>query len=978
VDTSLRRDSDAKNRRSTRIVQAVPLTVTGVDALGRPFQERTSTLIINCQGCRYQSKHYVLKNMWLTFEVPHPEEGQPPRSVRARVTWVQRPRTVRELFQVGAELETTGNVWGVAFPPSDWDAYPGGARAESSSHVASPAALAPALVEESATPTAREPDTPFAAHETHPEQSEPDAQQQPHAQPQTPPEDNVRVMPSPSAADESLLLARQMGRLVNEARQQLQELMHTQASQAVSAEIGSLLLSIENQLREAAEKSVRDAASTHGEEILRTALEHISQGEIERLSARWTQEADRHLRTGIGRLTSEIDSIETRRRDELAASVNARFDQAQAEIENAARALREESAAAQARLEQWRRDAEETSAAALRRWTDLAESSSAQTLARMSELEAAASRVAERISAATAEAESGWRGRLESDVASANQRLHERVESSLETAARQAAERLARNSESSAHELERHIAQRIEALGRAFTEATAEAESALGTLRASLGKETGRANAAVAELHEASVQIESHGAALQELREAATGEMQRRGDALIESHSEELNRRAEAIANSVVERLEPSLIAAGRQLLSTLAQDIEQQLAPQLDRAGAALRELEAGTARAEEAARAREDRVREISDRSLQDATSRADEFVHQIEGKFEEAGSAAQARWLAELDTKATDATHTAFESMFKSAEWYEKKVQTQMQATLEKGLAQMGEALRGKAGELSGMFATELDHFTRSYVEHAKEQLDQQARTAAERTRDAAQEASDAVAGGFSERAAKIAGEQYERLVAQSAAAQEHFAARLAVQRIEVQSNLEDVAREAAAQFRTELEKQSGESLGVAQQHLDSQAETLTETWRAARAAEVQQVELDLARIGNQAVDDYKQRLDNTSNTWVLTSVTKLNQHSQNLIEQLASASEDRIRAACSGVFADIGENLRKKILQTPEPDAAPALDSSRESESAPASSAMSPAEPLPATDWPPASDSTAPRDWPPVPDPTPSND
>ena len=124
MDTAPRREPDAQNRRSTRIVQAVPLTVTGVDALGRPFQERTSTLIINCQGCRYQSKHYVLKNMWVTFEVPHPETGLPPRSVRARVTWVQRPRTIRELFQVGAELEIAGNLWGVAFPPPDWMPFP--------------------------------------------------------------------------------------------------------------------------------------------------------------------------------------------------------------------------------------------------------------------------------------------------------------------------------------------------------------------------------------------------------------------------------------------------------------------------------------------------------------------------------------------------------------------------------------------------------------------------------------------------------------------------------------------------------------------------------------------------------------------------------------------------------------------------------------------------------------------------------------
>ena len=73
AESNLHPDQEAQKRRSTRIVQAVPLTVTGVDALGRPFQERTSTLIINCHGARYQSKHYVLKNMWVTLEVPHNE-----------------------------------------------------------------------------------------------------------------------------------------------------------------------------------------------------------------------------------------------------------------------------------------------------------------------------------------------------------------------------------------------------------------------------------------------------------------------------------------------------------------------------------------------------------------------------------------------------------------------------------------------------------------------------------------------------------------------------------------------------------------------------------------------------------------------------------------------------------------------------------------------------------------------------------------
>src|SRR5260370_41222797 len=104
-ENAINAGEELRKRRSSRIVQAIPLVVTGVDALGRPFVERTSSLIINCHGCRYQSKHDVLKNLWVTLGIPHAEPGQPPRQVRGRVAWVQRPRTVRQLVPVALELE---------------------------------------------------------------------------------------------------------------------------------------------------------------------------------------------------------------------------------------------------------------------------------------------------------------------------------------------------------------------------------------------------------------------------------------------------------------------------------------------------------------------------------------------------------------------------------------------------------------------------------------------------------------------------------------------------------------------------------------------------------------------------------------------------------------------------------------------------------------------------------------------------------
>src|SRR5580698_8750189 len=119
-------DPGTQKRRSTRIVQAVPITVTGTDALGQPFKERTTTVMVNCHGCKYQSKHYVPKNSVVKLEIPQPEAGSKPKATEGRVVWVQRPRTVRELFQIGLEFEVPGNAWGIAFPPEDWaaDALP--------------------------------------------------------------------------------------------------------------------------------------------------------------------------------------------------------------------------------------------------------------------------------------------------------------------------------------------------------------------------------------------------------------------------------------------------------------------------------------------------------------------------------------------------------------------------------------------------------------------------------------------------------------------------------------------------------------------------------------------------------------------------------------------------------------------------------------------------------------------------------------
>ena len=113
-----------ERRRSQRVSESVPLVVRGIDLLGHAFEERTSTLTLNLQGCRYFSKHHLPRNSWISIEVVN---GGEPRNLRARVAWIHRPHSIRDLFQVAVELEGTANIWEIASAPPEWQAFPASA-----------------------------------------------------------------------------------------------------------------------------------------------------------------------------------------------------------------------------------------------------------------------------------------------------------------------------------------------------------------------------------------------------------------------------------------------------------------------------------------------------------------------------------------------------------------------------------------------------------------------------------------------------------------------------------------------------------------------------------------------------------------------------------------------------------------------------------------------------------------------------------
>ena len=107
-------------RRSTRIERSVPLIIFGQNRLGEPFVERTVSTSLNLHGCRYPSRHDYGVGCWITLQVVGLNVEPKPPAVRARVRSVHASQSSRELQQVGVELESPANVWGIITPPEDW------------------------------------------------------------------------------------------------------------------------------------------------------------------------------------------------------------------------------------------------------------------------------------------------------------------------------------------------------------------------------------------------------------------------------------------------------------------------------------------------------------------------------------------------------------------------------------------------------------------------------------------------------------------------------------------------------------------------------------------------------------------------------------------------------------------------------------------------------------------------------------------
>jgi PilZ domain len=968
-------EPDGQKRRSTRIVQAVPITVTGVDALGQPFKERTTTVMVNCHGCKYQSKHYVPKNSMVTLEVPRPEAGQK-RTTQGRVVWVQRPRTVRELFQIGLEFEVAGNVWGIAFPPEDWvtsldDAGAGPAalyaRSDPALTIATadavtasePAVLvadkkpeAPTAVQQVAAPldvvatpavpaqplsapgssgsTAAPPKTPTApapplaarpvstpassASTAAPKTPTAPAPTPSSAPPQAPAppahasssitgasaeESKIHVVPS-TTQDLQGPLGRQMAQMVDEVKEKLDKSLRRGAEAAITEEMAIARQQLDSQLHDAIEKAIKVSM----ERVSESSVKKVVQQAADRTAAiveeaRKSTEAsaihlDEKIRDAVQQAVSHAAEQAATQAAQQAAEQTAAHSLKQAVDEAVDRALVERAAAtpsleilsspeaAQQHLDQWRKSLEET-----------AQSVRSQTV--------------EQSQAEIAAANQRWNQQFESRLAGASRELDEKIANSSQ----RIDEKISEVSRQAISQAEQNILSRSQSLRASLDEVIGGAANTIESLGAGLKQERERAEETKSQLHDAArVTLEQTRQRLDEILAEQHQEIGRKADQIIAERAQQIEPALEQSAQKVVARVSSELdqkigtkIEAVQKIASEL-ENAEQQATNLRDQIGEQMRQATEQALQLQSSVR---EQVQQSSQQVVQESIAQLRTEASKVPAEFEESCRASLSKVQEDLQLKSTETQHETYEALSKASDWYQKKAQTTMQTSLEKAVEQSATTLRDRAAEVSSMLASELDHYRRTYVEHSTAQIEDAAGEVVAREREKLNETAQIATASFSDQVQHVTAESLRRFEHSSRAALE-----------KARSDMEFNREGSLAEYQQKMDERMREGVEQARTFLQSQLAPLIEAWEEKREVEKEEWKLQLKQSTDESIEQYKARLENASNSWLLASATTLGQHSQSMLDTIAKAAEKRLRDTCSDVLAGMGDTLKERLL------------------------------------------------------------
>jgi hypothetical protein len=866
-----------ERRRSERLSESLPLIVRGIDLLGQPFEERTSTLAFNLHGCRYSSKHHLPRNTWVTLDLPQAvargvaeaDAGSNANAssmensrttLRARVAWVQRPHSIRDFFQIAVELESPANIWGSE--AAEWTS-------------------AAAAIPESAPLAARS-----IAHFS--EQ----------------PASDTAAGTLGDFMDHFQTEAKIDSQRIRLASEPAQDLAREAAHQAVTAPAADnpLLREFRAELDRQAKDAVLTAAEQAREEVLQTAAATVREraASAAELFAKWK---------------SEIEKMQAGAREEFFAQVAAKQDEALGALQSG---FAEKFGQARELLDEITRQAE-----ALRAESGHAQEATSQVARVLLQLEAAdAARNSQAVEptkeeiAAQESAAAVWRQRLESEMTVAQGQWNELLQSSLDNNLQRMVDQLAERSQQVVRNAEQKMTERLGELRQPFAQAAAEARETFSGIQSSLEQEVLKARSSLAEVKQVASRTEEFSAQLEAASHDTVNELHRRLERILDAQTAEMNRRMENLSTDVAQRAVPVLDSLSHQFQERAVAEAEARLAPHLERVPALLHELAAREVQLEDSLRVHRERLRQVSENNQREVAAQVAATLAGLHADFEAARKDALAKWSEELDASGVRASHAAAESIGHTSEWLQQEARARLQALVEQSCVTAEAGLGQRSADAAQKFEMQLAAQSAAHLGQIREQVEGVAGEVAARTRTDLDRAAEAAAASFGQLLHEVSDRETTQFAATISTTRRERAEEFDHATQQLLHQLDVNAFSSVERFRAQMASQWEASIGEGRAALSAEFTSALEGFRTERDAHQNEWTAQLERASGDAAGKFQDRLQTTADSWVMASVRRLNEHGQNGIESLLRSADQALRDSCSKVFDGLAQMLRER--------------------------------------------------------------
>ncbi|HEV2224664.1 MAG TPA: hypothetical protein VGR84_16860, partial [Candidatus Acidoferrales bacterium] len=494
------------------------------------------------------------------------------------------------------------------------------------------------------------------------------------------------------------------------------------------------------------------------------------------------------------------------------------------------------------------------------------------------------------------------------------------LESSIDSAAQRLVGRVTDSSQQILQAAEQKVAVRVADLQQDSGLSIETARSALDEVKSALDQEIARTQTSLTEIENAATHFSEYSRQLEAASQDSLNELRQRLESTVALQVAELDRRAAELQKRSMECAESRLTEMSKQRVEQTAGEIDARIAPVLENAAEATRQLSVREEQAKELLHIHRERLRQASAQVQQEATENMSSMLTSLQSDFELAGKQVSAKWVEELHANTARIAEEASVGLAKACEDQLQRTLSRLDARMEDSVNNAGKSIDEVAAEATEKYRAHLGKLEASQLEITGERLGALSQRQVEAAKNQFEETAEGVARTFGQAIQAMAENVTEHVVAENNARGEQERRRLEATAEQILHSLQARAQTSFSHFQEQLAMTTERNLTQSNESLASQLSATLDVFREQGKTQLAEWSAKQEGLGAEELERHEDRLRSAGNSWLDATVSQLDALSQKRMDSLIRGAEDAMRKACIDVFDGLAQAMKEKLLGT----------------------------------------------------------